>query len=89
MTSATRESSYTTSVTVSGTASFVGLFKASMTATTGMTFSHSTSQRNTTGSSTTQSFTLTQPPYGYAGPTIVRVYLDKVWKTFVFSADYF
>jgi hypothetical protein len=85
----TRDSSYTTSVSVSGTASFVGMFKASMTATTGMTFSHSTSQRNTTGSSTTQSFTVTQPPHGYLGPTIVRIYLDKVWKTFVFSADYF
>jgi hypothetical protein len=85
----TRESTYTTSIAMTGSVSFLSMFKGSLTGSTGLTFSHSTSKQNTTGSSQSQAFTLTQPPYGYAGPTVARVYLDKVWKTFVFSVDYF
>jgi hypothetical protein len=80
---------YTAGLTYSGSGSFYGLFEATLTVADKLTFGSSSSSKDSTGTSMGESITVGQPPFGYTGPTVMRVYEDKVWKTFVFTLDWF
>jgi hypothetical protein len=50
-----------------------------------LTLSMSSTESNRTGDSNTGSFTLSLPSAPYGGPSTVFVYLDTIYKTFMFS----
>lgn len=88
-TSQTTASSYSNSVgfTVSGGAN-IGAFKASLSVSSKWTWSHSSSKKDSTGNGSTDTFTVAQPTYGYKGPGLLRVYEDRIFKTYAFTLDY-
>jgi hypothetical protein len=77
-----------TSITIGGSASFFGLVSARLSATSTFSWTHSSSKLNSIGTTQTDTLAIGQPRYTYAGPTILRVYFDKIWKTYVFSLDW-
>jgi hypothetical protein len=88
-TSDTSTSSYSNSVgfTVSGSADFK-VFKASLSVSSKWTWSHSTSKKDSTGTGSTDTLTVAQPTYGYAGPGLLHVYEDRIFKTYAYTLDY-
>jgi hypothetical protein len=88
-TSDTHTTSYSNSVgfTVSGGLNW-GLFKASLSGGSKWTWSHSTSQKDSTGNGSVDTLTVAQPPYGYTGPGLLHVYEDRIFKTYAFTLDY-
>jgi hypothetical protein len=53
------------------------------------TFTSSSSFKTSFDSTIANTITVGQPAFGYVGPTVLRVYEDKVWKTFFFSLDWY
>ncbi len=51
------------------------------------TFTNSTSVKLSNGKSTTDTLTLGQPSFGYAGPVVLYVYEDKIWHTYAFRLE--
>jgi hypothetical protein len=51
------------------------------------TWTNSSTQSNKTGSSNASSFTLSNPSSAYNGPTVLFVYMDTIYKTFMFSFE--
>ncbi|HEX9200450.1 MAG TPA: VCBS repeat-containing protein, partial [Acidobacteriaceae bacterium] len=49
------------------------------------TWSHSSTNSNKTGSTSTSAFALASPSATYSGPTVLKVYIDTIYKTFMFS----
>jgi hypothetical protein len=78
---------YSVGVSVEGSADW-GVLKASLKVEGSWTWSNTYGMETTMGSGSTDSFTLGQPEFGYTGPTLVRVYVDKVYKTYAFTLDY-
>jgi hypothetical protein len=76
------EVDYTASVTASTS------FFASISVTDAYAWTATTSEKDSTGTTTGEALVMWQPAFGYSGPTLVRVYVDKIWKTFFFSQDY-
>jgi hypothetical protein len=50
-----------------------------------LTFSNMSTRTNKSGSTNSSTFTLSMPSTAYTGPTTLFVYLDTVFKTFMFS----
>jgi len=74
-------------------------YSAKVTASTGLIFTKtsiseqfawtsSTSAKIALGTNEGESVSLSQPLFGYNGPTITRIYVDKIYKTFFFSQDW-
>lgn len=95
----TQEYTLTRSTTNSSTTMREVSYSASVTATTGLVFSQasasygfgwksSTSSTTSTTSDAGESITIGQPSFGYNGPTVIRVYVDKIWKTYFVAQDY-
>jgi hypothetical protein len=63
----------------------------SLTSPSTWTWTESTSVKDSAGTSLSEQPTVVvgQPTFEYAGPTILRVYVDKIWKTYFFSLDWF
>ncbi|MCI0669627.1 MAG: hypothetical protein L0Y64_04115 [Myxococcaceae bacterium] len=80
---------FTTGVTIGAEVGFSAVFKASLNVSNELTWSESTNSKLSYGSSTSQTLTVGQPSCTYSGPTFLRVYEDKLWKTQVFTLDYF
>lgn len=72
--------SYTVRLALSGT-----WLSQKINASDSWTWSHSSATTNTSTSSVSEQVTLRQPSAGYAGPTVVYVYVDKVYKTLMYS----
>jgi hypothetical protein len=81
------EVSYHVGFTVSGAIGFTDELKLKLEVSDTFTWGASTSSKQSATTNQSSHLHLAQPTYGYTGPTLVRVYLDKVWKTFVFSID--
>jgi len=78
-----REVTYTASVKVTsgqpwGSASAGNLF----------TWGSSSSVKTATTSDSGEFITVGQPSFGYGGPTVLRVYADRIWKTFFVAQDW-
>lgn len=52
------------------------------------TWTNTTTTKQTQATSSQESVTVAQPDFGYAGPTILRVYEDLMWHTYVFALDW-
>jgi hypothetical protein len=50
-----------------------------------LTFTNSSALSNKTGSTSSSGFTLSLPSSPYSGPSTLYVYVDRVYKTFMFS----
>lgn len=72
-----------------GSLRFLGLAEAFFAVKNKLSVSNSASRKTSTENTTTNTVTVGQPAYGYAGPTVLRVYEDRVWKTFVFNLDWY
>lgn len=78
----TNSSTSTYSYTVDASSNLPGGF---LKASTKFTWTNSSTQSNKTGISNSGSFTLTNPSPDYTGPTTLFVYMDTIYKTFMFS----
>ncbi len=52
-----------------------------------MSWITTTTTKHTNATNTTESLVIAQPDFGYTGPTILRVYEDLMWHTYVFALD--
>lgn len=76
------KTSYSYSVSVSASDGFdFGALKGSQK----FTWTHSSTDTNKTGTTNSNTFTLSMPSSVYNGPTTLRVYMDTIFKTFMFS----
>ena len=50
-----------------------------------LTFTQSSTTSNRTGSNATSAFTVSLPSAPYSGPSTLFVYVDTIYKTFMFS----
>jgi len=76
---------YNVSVKVGASLAFLWLPLARWSVLNGWTWHHTTDVKDSVQNENVSTITVGQPPYGYAGPTLLRVYEDKVWKTFRFE----
>jgi hypothetical protein len=72
--------SYSVSVSLSGDLPLVSLKESNK-----FTFTHSSTTTNKTGSNTSSTLTLSSPSDTYLGPGTLNVYLDTIYKSFMFS----
>lgn len=82
------EVGYSTKLKATGGFNFLDIFNASVSLTGASSMTFTTSHKSTVSGETQSTLTLAQPSYGYAGPTVLRVYVDKVFKTFIFTLDW-
>jgi hypothetical protein len=82
------ETSYTAGYKIMGSVNFAEIWRASLTVEGNWTWTHSTSTKLSTGNAKTDTFVISQPTTDYNGPTNVSVYVDKIWKTYVFNLDW-
>lgn len=76
---------YSVGATWMGEVKFI--LKARLTVGDRVTFTNKTSLKLSNGSTTTDSLTLGQPSFGYAGPVVLAVYVDKLWHTYAFRLE--
>lgn len=88
-TTLTRSIAYTTELQVKGGLGFFGIGGAFWQFNGSTKFTHSTSLKTAVTNEVQSKITVGQPAFGYAGPTVLRVYEDKIWKTFVFALDWY
>jgi hypothetical protein len=80
--SSTTTNSTTTSYSYSvGAGVSVSILKASDT----FTWTNSSTQSNRTGSTNSSAFTISLPSSPYSGPSTLYIYMDTIYKTFMFS----
>ncbi len=82
--STTVANDYTTGLTLSGSASFLGLVKTKLKGESKWTWSDTNTRSSTTGTTQSASVTVGGPSYGYTGSTTMQVFYDTLYKTFVF-----
>lgn len=70
---------------VSGSVSFLGMFSAGFKLNGGMSWKMSTSAKSALAGEQRNTITISQPSFGYSGPQVVRVYEDKLFKTYFFA----
>ncbi len=89
-TSDTHVDSYSNQVgfSISGGLDVGKLWKVSLSVSDKMTWSHSTSNKESSGSGSVDTLTVAQPAYGYTGPGLLHVYEDRIFKTYAFTLDY-
>ena len=84
----TRSHDYTVGMTVSGEASFFGVFNSKISASGSWTWSSTNSSSNSEGTQNSALVMVGSPSDGYTGPTSLYVLYDRIYKTFAF-APYF
>lgn len=82
------EVTVSTSVKIGAGLDFIGLTKASLSFQDKFSFTQSTAKKNSLETNSANTITVGQPAFGYLGPTVLRVYEDKVFKTYVFHLDW-
>jgi hypothetical protein len=78
---------YKASIKVGANIGFIN--KARWTIEDKMEFTTTSSNKLSTTQTDSATLTILQPPYGYTGPTILRVYEDKIHKTFYSQLDWY
>jgi hypothetical protein len=90
--SAPQELTYSVDLRAQGERPFTDLLKAALVQDDALTWTASTvpqAARPMSTGRTSVTVTVGQPPFGYPGPTILRVYFDKLWKTYLFAFEPF
>jgi hypothetical protein len=85
--SVTVSASYSVGYTIEGDVDFLGLVGSKIKVSNQLTFTHDASFARSTGTSMHATASIEQPAYGYAGPILLRVYLDTLFNTFLFSLE--
>jgi hypothetical protein len=80
---------YSTGVEFEAGISFIEAFKASVKVEGSFSWTHSSSRTLSKARSYGESVDIAQPSDSYQGPAVVRVYVDKIWKTFFFNLEPF
>lgn len=70
---------------VSGSVSFLGMFSAGFKLNGGMSWKLSTSVKSALAGEQRNTISISQPPYGYSGPELIRVYEDSLTKSYFFA----
>lgn len=83
--SASSQLAYSVGLNVSGSAGFLGLFKATMAVDGSWTWTDSFDSSSSDTQSQSALVTVGSPSYGYTGPTDYEVYYDSLFKTFMFA----
>jgi hypothetical protein len=76
--------SYKVGVSIKGGAGFEPIFKASLKLDGSWEWTSTSGSSESTGSSETSSVTITGPSFGYEGPTLMEVFYDTIYRTFLF-----
>ncbi|MGB2604109.1 MAG: carboxypeptidase-like regulatory domain-containing protein, partial [Candidatus Sulfotelmatobacter sp.] len=79
------EDSFGVELSVSGSASFTGLFDVKVKDTSTWEWTNKFSTSASAGSSQSAQLTIGGPAYGYAGASVIRVYYDTIYRTFAFA----
>jgi hypothetical protein len=79
------QNEYTVGLSISGSANFVDLFKASVKTENKWTWTSTDTRSTSTATTESSSVTVGGPAYGYTGPTDIGVYYDLIYKSFLFS----
>lgn len=82
------EVNYSVGVKVKGDVGFLSFMNASLTVEGNLTWSHSSSNKEVMSASSSEVATIGQPAYGYTGPGLVRIYEDRLWKTYLFRLEH-
>lgn len=83
--STTATQQYSVGVSVSGGINFTPLWHASLKIDNTWTWTHTNFRSTSTGTNESASVTVGGPSFGYAGPTSIAVYYDRIYKTFLFA----
>jgi hypothetical protein len=88
-TSDTMTNSYSNSVgfTISGGFD-AGVFRSQLTVSSKWTWTHSSSDKESSSIGSMDTLTVGQPDFGYNGPGLLHVYEDRIFKTYAFTLDY-
>jgi hypothetical protein len=65
-----------------------GLVKSKLSVEGKWTWTNSSTYSNSTGTGSMDALSVGQPQFGYDGPSLLRVYMDQVFKTYAFTLDY-
>jgi hypothetical protein len=79
------EDTYNVGLSTSMTGDYLDFAKATFKDTTSWEWTNKSSLTSTAGSSQSATVTVGGPAYGYAGGTVMQVYLDVVYNTFAFA----
>lgn len=85
-----QSSDVTTYTTVKAAAdlAFFLLAKTTLSIQDKFTWNQSTGSKNSLETNTANTITVGQPAFGYGGPQVLRIYEDKVFKTYVWQLDW-
>jgi hypothetical protein len=81
------DETYSVGFTVTGAVGFAEIFRATLSVDSTWTWTSSSSKTLTTGVSTTESFKILQPAFDYAGPPRLSVFVDRIYKSYLFNLD--
>jgi hypothetical protein len=79
------EDTYKVGLSISATGGFLDFAKATLKDTSSWEWTNKSSTSSTTGGSQSASVTIGGPAYGYNGPTVIRVYIDTLYRSFAFA----
>lgn len=79
------EDMYKVGLSMSATGGFLDFAKATLKDTQSWGWTNRSSTSNTTSGSQSASVTIGGPAYGYNGPTVMKVYIDTLYKSFAFA----
>ncbi len=80
--------SFSTDAEFSASATFFLIASASIKLSSSYVVTTSTSAKSALANESTSTLSVGQPSFGYGGPSVLRVYEDKVFKTFFFTLDW-
>lgn len=80
--------SFSVDFEIKGGFSFLGLIGTLWKVNESGTITSSSSMRLSTQGDQSSTLTVGQPGYGYTGPTVMRVYVDKTYKTWAYTLDW-
>lgn len=86
--SSAASTSYSVRVQVGGNFAAIGSPAAFFKVEDKMTFTSKSSRKLSSERNMKNTVTVAQPAFGYLGPTVLRVYMDRIWKTYVFQVDW-
>lgn len=80
--------SYIVDMEIHGGAGFIGLARARLGFENKFTWKNSSSRKDYSSNNADDLITVGQPAFGYSGPTVLRVYEDTIFRTYVSHLDW-
>lgn len=86
-TTKSKDVTYKTALSITGGVDLLKIVKFSTGLDQSWMWTESSSLKISVDDNGSNNITVGQPAYGYKGPAVLRVYEDKIWKTFFFQLD--